>query len=62
MFVFYRAKYVTYIGFLRFSSFFFSACAATNRATSVEDTHLTLAVIPFKVGAKTIYVFAFTNI
>ena len=52
------SKNGTFIGLLRFSPYFLFACAATNRVnlafrtTIIEDTHLTLAAIPFKVEAN----------
>ena len=44
MFVFHFEKSVTVFGFLRLSSFSFVFTAA-----GIEDTHLTLAVVPLKV-------------
>ena len=41
-----------YSGFFVFTLFFLFACAATNRATNVQDTLLTLAVMPFQVGVN----------
>ena len=52
------AKNGTLVKLLRFSLSFLFACAAISRvnlalrSTIIEDTHLTLAVIPFKVEAK----------
>ena len=53
--LFNHAKSVTHSEFLRPHRHFLFACAATNRAsrtTIVEDTHLTLTVIPFKEEAN----------
>ena len=56
------AKDGTLVGLLRFSPFLF-ACAATNqvnlafRTTVIEDTHLTLAVVPFEVGVNNYLIF-----
>ena len=52
------SKNGTFVGLLRLSPSFLFACAATNRGnlafrtTIIEDTHLTLATIPFKVEAN----------
>ena len=51
-----------------FLTVFWFACTASNRVNSalrttvIEDTHLTLAVIPFKVEANNSLFFAITNI
>ena len=50
--LFNHAKKVTHSGFLRSLSSYLSACAATNLATVVKDTHLTLTVILFNVRAN----------
>ena len=56
--MYHHAKSVTYFGFLCFQSTFF-VYARRNRpsnlalkTTVLEDTHLTLAVIPFKAGTN----------
>ena len=63
------AKHDTLVRLLRFSPAFLFACAASNRSnlafktTITEDTHLTLAGIPFKVEANnSLIFFAITNI
>ena len=64
--MFQLAKNGTLFGLVRFSLYFLFACAAINQAnlafktTIIEDTHLTLAVIPFKIEANNLYFF--TNI
>ena len=61
--MFQLAKHGTLVGLLRFSPSFLFACAASNRAnlafktTIIEDTHLTLAGIPFKVEANNSLIF-----
>ena len=61
--VFQLAKNGTLVGLLRFSLSFVFACAAVNRVslafttTIIEDAHLTLAVIPFKVQANNSLIF-----
>ena len=62
------AKNGTLFELFHFSLYFLFACAAINRVnlafrtTIIEDTHLTLAVIPFKVEANNSNFFANTNI
>ena len=57
------SKNGTLVGLLRFSPSFLFACAAFNRinlafkTTIIEDTHLTLAVVPFKVEANNSLIF-----
>ena len=67
--MFQLAKNDTLVGLLRFSASFLFACAASNQAnltfitTIIEDTHLTLEGIPFKVEANnSSNFFAITNI
>ena len=63
-----QQKKRTIVGFIHFSPSFLFACAAINwvnlafRMTIIEDTHLTLAVIPFKVEANNSSFFSITNI
>ena len=63
VYVFQLAKNGTVVGFLRFSLSFLFACAAINRVnvafrmTIIEDTHLTLAAIPFKVEANNSFIY-----
>ena len=63
MFVFQLAKNDTLVGLLRFSPSFLFACAASNRSnlafktTVIEDTHVTLMGIPFKVEANNSLIF-----
>ena len=63
VYVFQLAKNGTLVGLLRFSPSFLFACAAINwvnlafRMTIIEDTHLTLAVILFKVVANNSLIF-----
>ena len=67
--MFQLAKHGTVVGLLQFSPSFLFACAASNRSnlafktTIIEDTHLTLTVILFKVEANNyLILFAITNI
>ena len=52
------SKNGTLFGLFRFSLYFLSVCAANNlvnlafKTTIIEDTHLTLTAIPFKVEAN----------
>ena len=61
--MFQLAKNSTFVGLLRFSLSFLLARAAINRVNLalrtaiIEDTHLTLAVIPFKVEANNSLIF-----
>ena len=61
--MFQLAKKGTLFGLSRFSLYFLFACAAINRVnltfrtTIIEDTHLTLAVLPFKVEANDSLIF-----
>ena len=56
-------KHGTVVGLLRFSRSFLFACAASHRAnfafktTIIEDTHLTLIGIPFKLEANNSLIF-----
>ena len=58
VYVFQLAKNGTLVGLLRFSPSFLFAYAAIKqgnlafRMTIIKDTHITLAVIPFKVKAN----------
>ena len=57
------AKNGTVVGLLRFSPSFLFVCAGINRinlafrTTIIEDAHLTLAAIPFKVEANNYSIF-----
>ena len=57
------SKNGTLVGLLRLARTFLFACVVTNRAnlafrmTVIEDTHLTLAVIPFNVEANNSLIF-----
>ena len=61
--VFKLAKHSTLVGLLRFSPSFLFVWAANNQANSafkttiIEDTHLTLIDIPFKVEANNSLIF-----
>ena len=69
VYVFQLAKNGTVFELVRFSLYILFVCAAINRVnlafrtTIIEDTHLTLAVIPFKVEVNNSLIFlAITNI
>ena len=61
--MFQLAKRGTLVGLHRFSPSFLFACAASNKAdlafkmTIIDDTHRTLAVIPFNVEANNSLIF-----
>ena len=59
IYVFQLAKNGTIVGLLRFSLSFLFECAAINRVnlSIIDDTHLTLAAIPFKVEANNSLIF-----
>ena len=63
MFVFQLAKNGTLFGLVCFSVYSLFACAINYRVnlvfktTIIEDTHLTLAVVPFKVEANNSLIF-----
>ena len=61
--MFYLEKHSTVVGLLWFSPYLLFECAASSRAnlvfktTIIEDTHLTLAGIPFKAEANNSLIF-----
>ena len=64
LFVLQLAKNGTLFGLFRFSLSFLFACWVNLafKTTVMEDTHLTLAVIPFKVETNNSLFFSITNI